>query len=162
MLTKSALVLRDLEAFSAHNVRVGVTVTTLDQPLARLWEPRSASVQERLRVIDEARRAGLKTAVMFGPLLPFLSDGQPSLDAMFQRAADLKVDCIWVDTLNPRPRVWPSVAGLLNKKFPDLHEPYRRILFNRQARQTYREQLRDRVARAAQRASLADRTKGLE
>jgi DNA repair photolyase len=160
VLTKSGLVLRDLDVFSGHNARIGVTVTTLNERLAQLWEPGSAAVEERFRVIDEARRAGLKTAIMFGPLLPHLSDSQASIDALFQRAADLKVDVIWVDALNPRPRVWPPVAGLLSKTFPELRERYRRILFDRRAREAYLGEVRDRVARAAGRLAFTDRLAG--
>ncbi len=157
VLTKSALVLRDLDLFSGGSARIGVTVTTLDERLARLWEPGSSAVEERFGVIDEARRAGLKTAIMFGPLLPYLSDSQASLDGLFQRAGDLKIDVIWVDALNPRPRVWPSVAGLLSKRFPELRECYRRILFDRRAREEYLAEVRARVARAAGRLRLTDR-----
>ena len=160
VLTKSGLVLRDLDVFSGRNARIGVTVTTLDEPLARLWEPESSSVQERFRVVEEAHRAGLRTAIMFGPLLPFLSDSQASIDALLQRAADLKIDVIWVDALNPRPKVWPSVARLLREKFPELRDQYRRVLFDRRARETYINELRRRVARAAGRLALTDRVAG--
>jgi len=159
-LTKSALVLRDLDIFTGSSARIGVTVTTLDQRLRRLWEPRSSSVEERFRVIEEAHRAGLKTAIMFGPLLPFLSDSQASIDAMFQRAAELEIDTIWVDALNPRPRVWPSVSGLLSDRFPRLREGYRRILFDRGSRASYLAQIRRHVDRAASRFSLTDRIAG--
>jgi DNA repair photolyase len=157
VLTKSALVLRDLDILSGHNARIGVTVTTLDERLRALWEPGGSSVGERLRVIEAAHRGGLETAIMFGPLLPFLSDGQACIDALFQRAADLAIDVIWVDALNVRPRVWPAVAALLREKFPGLHEPYRRLLFEARARESYLAQLRRRVADAAPRFSLQDR-----
>ncbi len=160
VLTKGALVLRDLDVFSGRSARIGVTVTTLDERLGTLWEPRSSSVEERFRVVEQARDAGLKTAMMFGPLLPFLSDSQESIDSMFQRAADLAIDVIWVDALNPRPRVWPSVAGLLREKFPDLRARYSKILFEAKTREAYLTQLRNRVARAARRFSLADRVAG--
>lgn len=94
VLTKSALVLRDLDLFAGHSARIGVTVTTLDERLRTLWEPRASGVEERFRVIEEAHRTGLSTAIMFGPLLPFLSDSQASIDGLFQRAADLKIDVI--------------------------------------------------------------------
>jgi DNA repair photolyase len=160
VLTKSALVLRDLDLFAGRTARIGVTLTTLDDRLAGLWERRSSSVADRLRVIEEAHRAGVKTAVMFGPLLPFLSDDQKSVDALFERAAELHVDVIWVDALNPRPRVWPSVARLLREEFPDLHDRYRRVLFDRRARAAYLADLRARVNRAAARSSLTDRLAG--
>lgn len=157
VLTKSALVLRDLELPSGRGLRIGVTVTTLDEGLRRLWEPGSSSVEARFGIIEEARRAGLRTAVMFGPLLPFLSDGQESIDRLFQRAADLAIDDAWVDALNPRPRVWPAVAELLREEFPDLRQRYRRILFDAGARKQYLAELRRRVTLAAGRFSLNDR-----
>jgi DNA repair photolyase len=157
VLTKSALVLRDLDILSGHKARIGVTVTTLDERLRALWEPGAASVAERFRVIEVAHRGGLETAIMFGPLLPFLSDGQASVDALLQRAADLAVDVIWVDALNVRPKVWPAVAALLREKFPGLRERYGQVLFEAQVRVSYLAQLRRRVLDAAQRFSLQDR-----
>jgi len=94
---------------------------------------------------------------MFGPLLPLLSDGEASLGAMLQQAADRHVARIWVDALNPRPRVWPAVAALLRAEFPDLVEPYRRILFDAPARAAYLAEVRARIARVAQRLSLSGR-----
>jgi DNA repair photolyase len=85
VLSKSALVLRDLDLFSPDSATIGTTVTTLDERLQALWEPGGAPVDERFGVLDQARRAGLKTSIMFGPLLPFLSDGQASIDALLER-----------------------------------------------------------------------------
>jgi DNA repair photolyase len=157
VLTKSTLVLRDLDVFAGQPVQLGVTLTTLDERLSELWEPEAASVQERLAVIKAAGDAGVQTSVMFGPLLPFLSDSQTAIDALVEQAADLGIDRIWVDALNPRPRVWPAVAELLRRKFPDLLQPYRKILFDQAARTQYLKELRGRVEQAARRKSLMDR-----
>ncbi|MEI7903359.1 MAG: hypothetical protein WCK89_24225, partial [bacterium] len=151
------LVLRDLDVLAGDNAQIGVTVTTLDQRLADLWEPGASSVEQRFGVIAEARRAGLTTAIMFGPLLPGLSDDQKSLDAMFRRAADAAIDLIWTDALNPRPKVWPAVASLLREQFPHLLDSYRRILFDRHARETYLGELRERVILAADRWKVRER-----
>jgi DNA repair photolyase len=159
-LTKSALILRDLELLAHGRARVGITLTTADEGLRRLWEPRTATVDERLGVLTQAHAAGLATAVMFGPLLPFLSDDERSIDGLFERAADLEVDVIWVDALNPRPRVWPSVAGLLGRKFPELEGRYRAMLFDQQVRAQYLRGLGERVRRAAARHHVADRLRG--
>jgi len=160
VLTKSALVLRDLDVFAGSDAQIGVTVTTLDERLRELWEPRCSTVDERFRILGEARRVGLRTSVMFGPLLPFLSDSQESIDALFGRAAELEVNTIWVDALNPRPRVWPAVSRLLSETSPELLEGYRRILFDKRSRSSYLAQLRRRVEHAASRFSLADRLAG--
>ena len=160
VLTKSALVRRDLDLFAGRAARIGVTVTTLDENLRTLWEPLASPVEERLGVLAEARRAGLKTSVMFGPLLPFLSDHHASIDALFERAAEIGVDVIWVDALNPRPRVWPAVAALLRRHFPELRERYSRLLFEATTREAYLAQLRERVSAAANRFHLTDRLDG--
>ena len=157
VLTKSALVLRDLGVFAGHPASIGITLTTLDERLRELWEPGATSVVERLAVIKAARDAGLQTSIMFGPLLPFLSDSQAAIDALLEQAADLGVDRIWVDAMNPRPRVWPAVAELLRANFPELLLPYRKILFNGASRTQYLEELRNRVDDAARRKSLTDR-----
>jgi DNA repair photolyase len=157
VLTKSALVRRDFDLFRGGRVQVGVTLTTLDERLRELWEPGAATIAQRLDVIRSARRVGLKTSVMFGPLLPLLSDGQESIDALMKQAAELGVDSIWVDAMNPRPRVWPAVAELLRAEFPALLPQYRRILFDGPYRRQYLAQLRSRVQRAARRAAVSDR-----
>jgi DNA repair photolyase len=157
VLTKSTLVMRDIELFRGRPVQLGITLTTLDERLRELWEPGAASIDGRCQVIEVARRAGLKTAVMFGPLLPYLSDTQASLDGLMKRAADLGIDVIWVDAMNPRPRVWPAVAQLLRAEFPELLPRYRKLLFEEASRTEYLAELRTRVDLAARRASLAER-----
>ena len=157
VLTKSELVLRDLDIFRGRPVRVGVTITTPDEPQARLWEPRASSVAARVRVLREAKAAGLQTTVMFGPLLPAISDTPEALDKLFALAAGADVDHIWTDALNPRPRVWPSVQGLLRRHRRDLLEPYRRVLFNAACRERYQAELQEKVRRAAAGAGLLDR-----
>ncbi len=157
LLTKSKLVLRDLDIFAGRTVQLGVSVTSLDERLRAMWEPGAASIEERFAVIETARRAGLQTSVMFGPLLPFLSDSQASIEAMLARADGLGVDRIWVDAMNPRPRVWPAVAALLRRQYPELLEAYRKILFDQSSREAYLNELHGRIDDAARRMSLADR-----
>ena len=157
VLTKSTLVLGDLDFFAGRPVQIGITLTTLDEQLRKLWEPGAASVQRRFCIIEAARQAGLQTSVMFGPLLPFLSDSQEAIDALLGQAAELAIDRIWVDAINPRPRVWPAIADLLRAKFPDLLQPCRKILFDQAARTQYLKELRGRVELAASRASVAER-----
>jgi DNA repair photolyase len=160
VLTKSALVLRDLDVLEGDSARVGVTVTTPDERLRKLWEPGCAPVAERWRVLAEAKQAGLPTAVMFGPILPFLSDSEETITELLERAGDLQVDVIWVDALNPRPRVWPAVQELLRAEFPELLWPYRRMLFEAAEREAYVVRLRQRVGDAARRLGLAGRVSG--
>ncbi len=156
-LTKSSLIREDIDLFRGHSVQVGVTLTSLDEHLRELWEPGASSIRERLEVLEESRRAGLATSIMFGPVLPMLSDSQADLNAMLQQAADLGIDAIWIDALNRRPKVWPAVAELLRTYFPDLLPDYRKILFDEPFRKKYLAELRLRINHAVKQASLTDR-----
>jgi DNA repair photolyase len=157
ILTKSELVLRDIDVLERGDVRLGVTITTTDETLARLWEPRASSVSARLQVLKEAKAAGLETSVMFGPLLPAVSDTPEALSELFSIAAAADVDQIWTDSLNPRPRVWPSIQTFLRRHRSDLLPMYRRVLFDRTHRERYVADLNDRIRVAAADAGLADR-----
>jgi DNA repair photolyase len=157
VLTKSGLILRDLDIFAGQKVRIGVTLTTLEESLRKLWEPHASSVKERINVLKESHNAGLKTSVMFGPLLPFLSDTDQFIGDFLNQAADLEVDTIWIDALNRRPRVWQAVAELLQGEFPDLLSQYRKILFDEGSRAEYLEGLRSRIENAAARLGLSGR-----
>ncbi len=162
ILTKNDRVLRDLDIFEGRPVRLGVTLTTLDEATARMWEPGASPVARRIEVLRRAHEAGMETAVMFGPLLPGLSDSDEALANLFAVAAEQKVDHIWTDALNARPRVWPSVQGFLQTYRPDLLPLYRRVLFDATYRSKYVAELRGRIRRAAMNAGVTDRTAGCE
>jgi len=157
VLTKSELVLRDLDIFAGRDVSLGVTITTTDEREARVWEPRASSVGARVKVLREAKKAGLKTRVMFGPLLPEISDTAEELRRLFDLAREAGVDRIWTDAMNPRPRVWPAVRELLMRVRPDLVEHYRGVLFDSVSRERYIRELQGRIARAAAEAGMKDR-----
>ncbi len=78
ILTKNALVLRDtdiLQELNKHNlVRVFSSITSLDEDLRRVLEPRTASYRSRLKVQETLSKAGIPTGIMNAPLIPGLND----------------------------------------------------------------------------------------
>jgi DNA repair photolyase len=161
VLTKGALVLEDIPMYAAgRRARIGVTITTLDEETARVWEPHASSVAKRVEVLRAAKAAGLPTAVMFGPLLPGVSDDEASIDGLMKLAADLDIDLIWTDALNPRPKVWESVSALLRRRHPNLFGLYKRVLFNSESREAYLAVLRRRIRAAASHHRISGRVEG--
>lgn len=78
MITKNAGILRDLDLLkkmAAKNlVSVLVSITSLEEELRRVMEPRTATAQQRLRVIRELSEAGVRVGVMLGPMIPGLNE----------------------------------------------------------------------------------------
>jgi DNA repair photolyase len=89
--TKSALVLRDLDLLvpmaEQQLVAVQVSVTTLDPVLARRLEPRAASPERRLEVVQTLAQAGVPVGVLVSPLIPGLTD--VNLERILERAASV-------------------------------------------------------------------------
>ena len=89
VITKGALVLRDLDLLGELArqglTSVAVSVTTLDNDLKRVMEPRTASPQARLRTLAALNAAGIPTAVMVAPVIPALTDHE--LEAILAAAA---------------------------------------------------------------------------
>jgi DNA repair photolyase len=80
IVTKSALVLRDLDILSRmaerNLVKVALSVTTLDLKLARLMEPRAASPARRLEALRQLSQAGVPTTAMLAPIIPAVNDAE--------------------------------------------------------------------------------------
>jgi len=80
IVTKSALIERDIDLLAelARDglVQVNVSLTTLDRRLARRMEPRAASPQRRLRVIERLAAEGIPVGVLVAPVIPFLNDSE--------------------------------------------------------------------------------------
>jgi len=78
ILTKNALVLRDFDLIQELNkqnlVRVFSSITSTDEGLRRVLEPRTASYKSRLKVIETFSKAGVPTGIMNAPLIPGLND----------------------------------------------------------------------------------------
>lgn len=89
IVTKSALVERDLDLLAPmakkNLVKVYVSIGTLDRVLARRLEPRAASPQRRLDVLQALSRAGVPCGVMVAALIPALND--QTLEQVLEEAA---------------------------------------------------------------------------
>ena len=89
IVTKSALVERDLDLLAPMAEKnlcaVFVSVTTLDNDLARRLEPRAAAPTRRLRAIQTLAGAGVPTGAMFAPAIPALNDHE--MEAVLEAAA---------------------------------------------------------------------------
>lgn len=78
LITKNALVMRDVDLLSDmaawQGVRVTLSITTLNEELRAKLEPRTSTAADRLRAIEKLARAGVPVGVNVAPILPGLTD----------------------------------------------------------------------------------------
>ncbi len=83
LITKSKLVLRDLDLLCAINEKskcvVQMTMTTYDEALCRKIEPNVCTTRERFEVLIKLRDAGIPTVVWLCPILPFINDTEENI-----------------------------------------------------------------------------------
>lgn len=80
IVTKGSLVLRDLDLLvqlaQQRLVRVMISLTTLDDELKRILEPRAAAPKARLRAIRVLSEAGVPVGVLCSPMIPMINDNE--------------------------------------------------------------------------------------
>ncbi len=78
LITKNAGMLRDKdllsEMASKRLVSILVSITSFNEDLRRVMEPRTTTGKQRIRLIEEMSKAGVKMGVMLGPMIPGLND----------------------------------------------------------------------------------------
>ena len=120
--TRSSLVLRDIDILKeGRYFEVGLTVTTADDSMRKLFEPDAPTIMSRVRALDELHRAGIRTYVMIAPMLP----GAEGLAEILAG----KVDSVIVDRMNYNHADWVyRKYGLDDKMSDDFFEGMRHEL----------------------------------
>jgi DNA repair photolyase len=130
ILTKSTLVLRDLDLLAAaagrSEVSVSFSVATLDEEVWRRTEPGTPHPRKRLEALARLREAGIDGGVMMAPLLPGISD-RPHQVAALEEAAR-QAGARWCRPLRLHLRgVREHFFGWLDTNHPDLLPRYQRL-----------------------------------
>lgn len=137
VITKSALVLRDLDLLKKINgstkAVVQMTLTTFDEGLCRKLEPNVSTTRERFEALKIFRKEGIPTVVWLCPLLPFINDTGENLAGILDYCAQAEVKgivCFGMGlTLRDGNREY--FYRQLDQLFPGMKERYIRTYGNR-------------------------------
>ncbi len=102
--TKSPMVLRDLDILAAkrENVDVGFTITTLKDEIAKLIEPHAPPPLARLRALKSLSKAGVRTWVFYGPIIPGFNDDAETMKNIALLSAETGAT-LYYDPLRVKP-----------------------------------------------------------
>lgn len=128
--TKSCRILRDLELFKRIHQKakcvVQMTLTTYDEELCRVLEPRVSTTKERFEALKVFRDNGIPTVVWLSPLLPFINDTEENLRGILDyctRAEVYGIICFGIGmTLREGSREY--FYQELDRHFPGMRERY--------------------------------------
>ncbi len=120
--TKSNLVARDAkllkELSKSNEVRVTVSVTTMDAALARLMEPMAPRPDLRLRAVAALHTAGVLTGVIASPVLPFITDSRANLEQVARAAKESGASQFGANVLFLQPSAQRVFFPFVKAAFP--------------------------------------------
>lgn len=151
LVTKSDLVARDVDVFARlaerNALTISLTVTTMDDSLARLLEPGAPRPALRIEAVRKLAAAGIRTAVYASPALPGTNDSDASLAAVAEAAARAGARAFGSQPVFLQPCAQRVFLPFLQERFPRLARAYRdQFARGPYLRGEYPERLKQRVA----------------
>jgi len=121
--TRSIDLLREVARRNVLSIHM--TITTLDEKLARLLEPRAPRPALRLEAVRKLSEAGLAVGVTAKPVMPALTDGERALDRLGKAAKDAGARSFHGGAVFLTPSALQVFLPLLERHFPLLAPLYR-------------------------------------
>ena len=130
ILTKSTLILRDLDvlkaAASRAEVRANFSIGTLDEEVWKATEPGTPHPRRRVEAVARLNQAGIPCGVLVAPVLPGISDSPEQLEAVVKACAEAGAVSISAISLHLRPGVRDHFMDWLARNRPELVGDYSR------------------------------------
>lgn len=149
IVTKSDLILRDIDILRKINnsailpedianlkskVMVTFSFSTIDEKLAKLFEPKAPSPKRRLKAMKKLKKENFSVGVSLMPILPYISDAETAIDEILSEFKNIGCDYVFSggltlfgDTANDSKIKYYKI---LNENFQDLLEPTKKIFKN--------------------------------
>lgn len=112
IITKSDIVLRDIDLLKEMNSAVTMTVTTLKHH--KRLEPNAPTPSQRLKTLERLSKEGLPTGLRLDPIIPFLNDDE--IGHILRLAKECGVKHVTASTFKPRWDSWRRIS----KAFPEI------------------------------------------
>lgn len=124
VITKGSLIVRDIDLLARLSrlvdVRVCLSIPTVDVEVSRRAEPGAAPPRARLEAVRRLRAAGIDAGVLAAPVLPGLTDDDASLEAVAAAARAHDATFFHIRPLKLDPGVRPHYFAMMTEHFPAL------------------------------------------
>ncbi|HZB12224.1 MAG TPA: PA0069 family radical SAM protein [Chryseolinea sp.] len=124
MISKNSLVTRDLDILTDlakdNLVQIHISITTLNEDLRRVMEPRTASAKKRLLTVETLAKAGIPVGIMNAPIIPGLNHHE--IPMVLKAASDHGAMGAGMTMVRLNGSIGKIFEDWLRKNFPDRFE----------------------------------------
>ncbi len=124
IVTKSDMVVRDLDIFKRTSTVVSITITTLREDLASLIEPAAPPPEDRFTALKRIADEGIPTIVRIDPIIPSLNSDRESVEEIISKAASIGVRQVTASTFKPIRGFFKYLKERYGWMFRSLYESY--------------------------------------
>lgn len=131
LATKSDLVLRDIDYLrklsDVADIKVSLTITTIDKALQRSLEPNAAAPDRRIEALRILREEGISAGITLMPVIPYLTDSYENLDSIYNEASKASVEYIRPNVLYLIGKTRTNFLNFLNTYDHSLYEKMKNL-----------------------------------
>ena len=124
IITKNALVLRDLDLLKKlaekHLVNVAISIPTINEDLRKKLEPRTSTVQNKLKVIETLSENNIPNFTMVAPIIPGLNSME--ILKLLKTISEKGADDFGYTLVRLNDTVEPVFSSWAHEHFPDRAE----------------------------------------
>lgn len=121
MITKNALIERDIDILkdlaADGLVNIMISITTMDEDLRRIMEPRTVSALKRLKTIERLAKENIPVGVMNAPIIPSLNHHE--IPKIFQAASEHGASACGITVVRLNGAIGRIFEDWVRKNFPE-------------------------------------------
>ncbi len=122
IITKSDLVIRDIDILKNSKVAVSITITTLDKEKAKKLEPNAPNPERRLEALRILSENNIPTIARIDPIIPFINDYE--IEEIVKEVKNAGVKHIVSSTYKVRMDNWKRMSEVFTEEMKKLENLY--------------------------------------
>ena len=125
IITKSNLVLRDIDLLKKLKCAVTITITTFKKEILKKLEPNAPSSEERLEALKILSENKIPTGLRLDPIFPYLNEDE--IEEIIKKAKEIGIQHVVTSTFKAKFDSWKR----FEMKFPKVAKQLRPLYFKK-------------------------------
>ena len=126
LITRSDLVLRDIDVLSAGNCIVEITVTTPNPEIERRLEPGAPTFQRRIEAIRNLCKSKIPVAPRIDPIIPYINDSPGEIEEVVQTLSKVGADHVTSSTMKADSLILRKLSEVFPQQYKDIAALYKK------------------------------------